>query len=141
MSDARVEVNRCWEGGQVGWGRCVHCVRVERTGSALRAARLPQRMTVCRSNPRHCRKDSPEGFGRPNSRLEHVVCDHLDLKHSEMREMPPGLGRTRCFSEAPWAGSTLNGGCLDSGQLAWAQGGEPHRIEWPVVQILRGFRP
>lgn len=70
-----------------------------------------------------------------------MVCDRLHLKHSEVRDMPPGLGWTRCFSEAPWAGGTLNGGRLDSGKPEWAQGREPYRTEWPVVQRPRGFRP
>lgn len=110
----------------------------------MHAARLRQRVTVCRSNPRHCRKDSPEGFRSLNSRLEHVVCDRLDLKHSEMREMPPGLGRTRRFSEAPWAGSTLNGGCLDSGKLVWAWRGRasPYRVaSGPETTWLQALRP
>lgn len=49
-----------------------------------------------------------------------MVCDRLHLKHSEMRDMPPGLGWTRYFSEAPWVGGTLNGGRLDSGKPEWA---------------------
>lgn len=63
-----------------------------------------------------------------------MVCDHFHFKYFEMRKMPPGLGWTPCFSEAPSAGGTLNDLAVWKWvSLRWVEGRE---AEWDNGQFL-----